>query len=188
MATPLDNVTTEQLEESLEQLKRVLSGELLAKMDLKESEQKLKDDIVQNNQFYKKDNVTPDYAKVKMALLKMAIGIIYGEKNKLEENLTILEGYISDIKSKRISPAAVDGFARKTAMVAEAKDTVKDTKENMKTVLDSEIVEALFLLAKSDIDVEKERLDAEDGSGPKQKKDTSGVMTLAKQIKAKLKK
>lgn len=188
MADILENVSDEQLKESFEILKRTLSGQLLASMDLKESEQKLKDDIVQENQFYKKDNVTPDYGKIKMPLLKSAIDINMGGEDKLAKNLDMQDQYLSDIKNKKISPAAVDGFARKTAMLAEAKTMVKDTKENMKTVLDAEIVEALFMLAENDIENEKDRLDAEGGESKKQKKDDSGLLALAKAIKAKLKK
>jgi hypothetical protein len=185
----IDEVSIKQLEEGYDRLKRALSGELLSKMDLKEAEQKLKDDIVQENQYYKKDNVTPDYGKVKMGELKQAIDVeIGGGKNKLEEKLSTMEGYMKDIRNKKISPAAVDGFVRKTNMVAEATTNMKDTKEKLKVEIDGDIVEALFLLAQAEVDKEKERLDAEDGKAEKPKKDKSELMTLVKALKAKLKK
>lgn len=189
MAEILEGIDTKQLSESHKRLKLALMAELTASMDLKEMEQKLKDEIIQENQFYKKDNVTPDYAKVKMTLLKQAIEIVENEgKNKLADQLDLLDVYISDIKSKRISPAAIDGYLRKSKMIAEAKEYIKDIKENMKSELNGDVVDALMVLAKIDVGIEKERREAESGSSAKPKKDRSEIAELIQQIKEKLRK
>ena len=189
MAEILDGIADEQLSESHKRLKLALMAELTASMDLKEMEQKLKDEIVQENQYYKKDNTTPDYAKVKMPLLKQAIEIVENEgKNKLADQLDLLDIYISDIKSKRISPAAINGYLRKLKMIAEAKENIKDIKENMKSELNSDVVEALMMLAKIDVGIEKERMEAEGGASSKPKKDKSEIVELIQKIKAKLRK
>lgn len=184
----LNDVTDETLGESYKRINGSMMAQLMAVNDLKEMEQKLKDDVVQVNQFYKKDN-TPDYAKVKMALLKKAIEIVEnGAKNKLAEDLDILEQYIADIKAGRISPAAVNGYMRKLNMVSEAKINNKDTVANMKSQLNGDIVEALSIVSKNQVDSEKERIEAENNESKPPKKDKSIVFELVGEIKKKLKK
>lgn len=185
MSSIMEDVAPEQLREAYGRIKSGMMAELSASMELKEAEQKLKDDIVQENQFYKKDNVTPDYGKVKMPLLKKAITVVELEgKDKLDEQMNVYEGYLSDLRSKRIAPAAVDGYVRKTRMVAEAKENFKDTKENLKSEINGDVIEALTLLAKMEVEGEKERLEAENGKAPKAKKDKSQLQGLLDEIRS----
>jgi hypothetical protein len=187
MSELMEGVAADQIQEAYKRIKSGMMAELTAQMDLKEAEQKLKDDIVQENQFYKKDNVTPDYAKVKMALLKKAIAVVELEaKNTLDEQMNIYDGYLSDLRSDRISKAAVNGYVRKTKMVSEAKEGFKDTKENLKSEINGDIVEALVLLAKNEVEGEKERLEAEGGKPPREKKDKSQLSQLLDEIRSML--
>lgn len=187
MSGIMEDVAPEQLQEAYQRIKSGMMAELTAQMDLKEAEQKLKDDIVQDNQFYKKDNVTPDYSKVKMPLLKKAIAVVELEaKNTLDEQMNVYDGYLADLRSDRISKAAVNGYVQKTKMVSEAKEGFKDTKENLKSEINGDIVEALVLLAKNEVEGEKERIEAESGKAPKTKKDKSQISELLDQIRSML--
>jgi len=157
-----------------------------AKEDVKEAEEKLRTDIAMSKQLYKKDGTTPDIAQVKMASLNGAMTVFYGGEDKLEAAADLKNEYLEDIKKGNINQQVIESLEMKRASVKEVSSQAKDDKEEMKTIIDSDIVDAIDLLAKEEVKILKENEDAEKGIEPKKKKDQSETYDILKEIKKKL--
>lgn len=179
----IENVSKEQLKKAYDALKGSKEATMIADMDRKSSEQRLKEEFASAKQYFKKDGTTLDLAKVKMGTLKKAIEVKETGDNKLEQELELQEEYLTDMKNGTIPKGIVDSYVGKLRLVKEQKDNEKDVKENLKTTIDSDIVEALAILAGGEIEQEKERLEGDDA---KPKKDKSELLALVKAIKAKM--
>lgn len=179
----LEQVSKEQLNKALTALKGALESTMIATMDKKSSEKRLKEEFASAKQYFKKDGVTLDLSKIKMGTLNKAIEVKETGINKLEEELSLQEEYLTDMKNGTITKGFVDTYVNKIKLVKEQKENTKDIKENLKTTIDADIVEALFLVASEDVAVEKERLE---GDEAKPKKNKGELVNLIKAIKAKL--
>lgn len=186
MSENLEQVSKTDLSKAYEALKSAKEATMIVKMDKKTAEGKLKEEVASAKGFYKKDGTTLDLAKVKMGTLKKAIEVKETGVNKLEEELAIQEEYLADIKNGNITKGFVDSYISKIRLEKETKETEKDVKENLKTTIDSDIVEAIAILVDGDIAQEQERLEDDEGKSKKTKKDNSEIVKLAKEIKKKL--
>jgi hypothetical protein len=182
----LTNVTKEALKQGYKSLLDAKEAVLIVEMDKKEAEFKLKEEAAEAKGFLKKDGVTLDLAKIKIALLKNAIEINEGLPNKLQENLDIQEEYIADLKNNIIKKPFVDSYVAKLNLAKEVKNDEKDVKEEMKTVLDSDIVETLNILANKEIEIQKQKMMEDDGKEVKTKKDDSELLENIRLIKKEL--
>jgi len=157
-----------------------------AKENVKDAELKIKEGIAQHKQMYKKDGTTLDLAGVKMNSLNGAMSVFYGGEDKLGAIADLQDEYISDIKNGDISQREIEGLEMKRSTAKESTGAAKDTKEELKTHIAPEIVEAIDMLAKEEVKMLKESEDAEKGIDPKPKKDNSETYDILKEIKAKL--
>lgn len=179
----LEGISTADLRKVYNALKDAKESTFIVSEDKKKAENKLKEEFASAKGFYKKDGTTLDLAKVKMKIVKSAIEVKETGVNKLEEELALQEEYLSNIQNGVITKGFVDAYISKLRLEKETKEAEKDVKENLKTTVDSDIVEAIALIVKGDLDKEKENLDAEDGKKGKSKKDDSELMEMIKAIK-----
>jgi len=185
----LDEVSDKQLSDSYNTLVAAKEEALLAELDRKEYEKTLKEELAMKKQLYKKDGTTLDLAKVKVPTFKKAMEVhLNGGPNKVEEELELLEEYILDMKNDSTVMARAKSFQNKMIQESESKGAAKDSKEEMKTYLDSEIVEAMDIVASFEIQAKKERLEAENGQETKKKKSKNQeeILSLVQQLKQKL--
>lgn len=157
-----------------------------AKETVKDAETKIKEGIAMHKQLYKKDGSTPDVAQVKMASLNGAMSVFYGGEDKLEVAADLKNEYLEDIKKGDINQKEIEGLEMKRASVKETTADAKDAKEEMKTHIDSDIVDAIDLLAKEEVKILKENEEADEGKETKKKKDQSETYDILKEIKKKL--
>ncbi len=173
------DIPNTELRKVYEALKSAEESNVIAKMDGKEAENKLKEEFASAKGFYKKDGTTLDLSKVKIAIVKSAIEVKETGINALEEKLSLQDEYLTDIKNGTITKGFVDAYVAKQRLIKETSETAKDVKENMKTTMDSDVVEAIHLIVKNDV----AEANADDS---KPKKDNSEVMSLVQEIKKKL--
>ena len=157
-----------------------------AKEDAKEAELKIREGIAMDKQLYKKDGETLDLGQVKATSLNGAISVFYGGEDKLEVAADLKNEYLEDIKKGNINQKQIEGLELKRATVKEASGMAKDAREELKTHIDPDIVDAMDMLAIEEVKLIKENDDAEKGIEPKKKKDTSETYDILKEIKAKL--
>ena len=157
-----------------------------AKETVKDAELKLKEGIAMNKQMYKKDGTTLDTSGVKMASLNGAMSVFYGGEDKLEVAADLKNEYLEDIKKGDINQKEIEGLEMKRASVKESTGAAKDAREELKTHIDSDIVDAIDMLAVEEVKLLKENEDAEKGIDKKEKKDKSEAYDILKEIKAKL--
>lgn len=179
----IDGISKAELERVYNAIKDAKESVLIVSEDKKKAENKLKEEFASAKGFYKKDGTTLDLAKVKMKLVKSGIEVKETGVNKLEEELALQEEYIADLTNGNITKGFVDSYISKLRLEKETKETEKDVKENLKTTVDSDIVEAISMIVKGDLDKEKENMDAEDGKKTKSKKDDSELMEMIREIK-----
>jgi len=183
----INEIDNKQLSGAYESLLNSKEEALLIEMDRKEVEKEVKEEIASKKQLYKKDGTTLDLGKVKLSTFKKAMDIhLNGGPNTVEAELELLEDYIVDMKNDSVVLGRAKTLQNKMIQEKESKDLVKDTKEELKTHLDSEIVEALNILADLEIKHKKEKLEADEGKETKKKKDQSEILDLVKKLKEKL--
>jgi len=187
MSQKVDMIEGAKLSEGYQTLLTAKEEVLIISSDKKEAEDKIKDEICLLKQYYKKDDKTLDTAKVKIAVFKGSMDMLLnGGPDKLEEKIELQEEYIQLMKSDSNVMARAKTLDRKTSQEKESKGLEKDAKEGLKTFIDSDVVEALDILANLEISHKKDLLDAENGKSKKTKKDNSELLELVKALKAKL--
>jgi len=183
----LNEVDTKQLSSAYQGLLGAKEETLIISMDRREAENTLKEEIAMKKQYYKKDGTTLDLGKVKIPTFKKAMVVhLEGGPNKVAEELELLEEYILDMKNDQTLSARAKTLQNKMIQEKETKGAEKDTKEELKTYLDSEIVEALNVLADLEIKKKKEALEEDSGKDTKKKKDQSEILSLISELKKKL--
>jgi hypothetical protein len=183
----IENIDSKQLSGAYGALVSSKEEVLIIEMDRKEAEQKIKEEIAMKNQYYKKDGTTLDLGKVKLPTFKKAMAIyLDGGPNKLEEELELQEQYIVDMKNDNTVRDRAKSLQNKMIQESESKGAAKDTKEELKAHLDSEVVEALNILADLEIKNKKEAMEADEGKETKKKKDNTEILDLVKKLKQKL--
>jgi len=148
-----------------------VSSEDEAKKTEKEAELKLRETIALAKSAYKtvKGKQVLDVGSVKMTALNVAITVNGGGVDKLEEANDLKNDYLAMIESGEIPKGQVESLDMLRNSLKEQKAQVKDTKEGMKTKVDSEIAEALFVIAKEELILIK-AAEAEDGESVKRQK------------------
>lgn len=179
----IEGISKADLQKAYDVIKDAKESVLIVTEDKKKAENKLKEEVASAKGFYKKDGTTLDLAKVKMKLVKSAIEVKETGVNKLEEEVALQEEYIADLTNGNITKGFVDSYVSKIRLEKETKETEKDVKENLKTTIDSDIVEAISLIVKGDLEQELDNMNAEDGKKTKSKKDDSELMEMIKEIK-----
>ena len=183
----LNEIDSKQLSNAYHALLGAKEESLLISMDRKEAENTLKEEIAMKKQYYKKDGKTLDLGKIKIPTFKKAMVVhLEGGPNKVAEELDLLEEYIIDMKNDQTVKNRAKTLQNKMIQEKETKGAEKDTKEELKTHLDSEIVEALNILADLEIKNKKEALEADEGKETKKKKDNSEILALISELKKKL--
>jgi hypothetical protein len=172
-----EGLTGADLRKAYETLKKVHETKFIAGDNLKKSENTLKEEMAKHKNYYKKDGTTLDLAKVKMKLVKSAIEVNATGVDKIQQELDLQKEYQVDLKN--ISKGMVESFIGKKTAFDEVSNEIKDVKENLKTTMDTDIVEAIEIVVLSAVLAE-----TEDESKPK--KDKSEVEKLALEIKRKL--
>jgi hypothetical protein len=133
--------TGADLRKAYETLKKVHETKFIAGDNLKKSENTLKEEMAKHKNFYKKDGTTLDLAKVKMKLVKSAIEVNATGADKIQQELDLQKEYQVDLKN--ISKGMVESFIGKKTAFDEVSNEIKDVKENLKTTMDTDIVEAI---------------------------------------------
>ena len=172
-----EGLTGADLRKAYETLKKVHETKFIAGDNLKKSENTLKEEMAKHKNYYKKDGTTLDLAKVKMKLVKSAIEANATGVDKIQQELDLQKEYQVDLKN--ISKGMVESFIGKKTAFDEVSNEIKDVKENLKTTMDKDIVEAIEIVVLSAVLAE-----TEDEAKPK--KDKSEVEKLALEIKRKL--
>src|SRR5574344_2066490 len=119
------DIPNTELRKVYEALKSAEESSVIAKMDGKEAENKLKEEFASAKGFYKKDGTTLDLSKVKIAIVKSAIEVKETGINALEEKLSLQDEYLTDIKNGTITKGFVDAYVAKQRLIKETSETAK---------------------------------------------------------------
>lgn len=175
----LEQISKEDLlsiQEGIENAKETLA---LSKENFVQAETLIREEIAKISNSYKKDGTTLDLSIAPKALIKSALEVVVTDRNKLQEKLDLQNTFVEMMKNGNITKEIVDSYHGKLVAQKESADGVKDTVAELKSLYDSDIIEAVALIVDKQI---KEQEEDNQDETKKPSKDKDKVLETVKGV------
>ena len=125
----MDNdIRAEELHRLYLSLKDLFKEEEAVKTSVKDEMESLRESIAMALEIIKSTG-EPDRSKVKSKLVKTAIEVLTEDRNRLEEEMDLMESYLEVLKEKKNS---IDSLLRQEEELKEIKTVIREKKKDLK--------------------------------------------------------
>lgn len=156
----------EKIVEAYNAIKEVKLEIMVLDQNKKEVELSMKERLADLEGLVDKEG-KPAASKIKAGLLVKAIDTHHTGENKLEADLSTMEGYLARIKNKEVPKSQVDRFIMLTDEGKEAKSSLTNITKSLKDTLDEDIIKAIISVANEEVEIEKSKTEDSDTDSEK---------------------